>query len=131
MVTAPIELQVGEPDALEPEVTLIGVVEEQTEKLLPATAVGVEDIVSVLFEVTLPHPGFDTVKVIVTLPANTSSALGVYSQAVKLFTLTKVPVPLEVHEIKVALEALAPAVIFTGDVPQVLTAVPAVAVGVE
>ncbi len=43
---------------------------------VPATATVAGRIVSVFVEVVLPHPAFDAVNVIVTLPAAISAALG-------------------------------------------------------
>lgn len=117
--------------ALEPAVIFTAPLVEQVVTAVPATDVGAGVIVSVLFDVAFPTQGElgVDVNVSVTLPAEISAALGVYVQVVNEVALANVPVPLDVHVV-VAPLPLEPAVIFTApELEQVVTAVPATAVG--
>ena len=88
-------------------------------------------MVKVLPEVALVQvPLAVAVKVIVTLPAVMSAALGVYVASDKEVALAKLPVPLEVQVVPALLLALEPAVMFTAPVlEQVAIAEPETAVG--
>ena len=117
--------------ALEPAVMFTAPVLEQVETAVPAEAVGAVVIVNVFVEVAFAQvPLPVAVKVIVTLPAVISAALGVYVAVVKDVAFANVPVPLEVQVVPALLLALEPAVIFTAPLfEQVPTAVPAEALG--
>ena len=66
---------------------------------VPALEVAALRIVNVLDEVAFPQGEFPyAVKVIITLPAVISVALGVYVQLDNDVAFEKVPVPLDVHK---------------------------------
>lgn len=115
-----------------PVVIFTGAELEQVFMAVPADAVGAAVIVIVLLEVAFAQPALPTaVNTSVRLPAVISAVLGVYVAVVRELAFAKVPVPLDVVQVILALlVALDPAVIFTAPVvEQVTTAVPATAVG--
>lgn len=117
-------------DALDPAVMFTAPVAEQVITGVPATAVGAGVIVSILVEIALGQGVLPkAVRVIVTLPAVISAAVGVYVQFVKELRFTNVPNPEEDQVIRGLFVMLAPEVILTApEFEQVVTGFPAFAV---